>query len=207
MVTLRKIESPIQSNYGIYISRQAAEFLFDTIMNNKNKEYLIPSFIAAICCGIEGEINTAYVNFFHKKFGKSYMNFLRPYLFMKLYDRFFQLPIILSNCKYELNLNNQKVKDTLELFEFRNRLLHVKHLWHLADIYEDDNGNIYKIEYHDRNHPDPYRDVDSLAIEATQIKAIMKLYNQFISKFSTITETINRHNFNPDGWFLKTKKT
>ncbi|GAB4508192.1 MAG: hypothetical protein Tsb0026_06420 [Sulfuricaulis sp.] len=205
---LIKRESPIQTNTGVWASRQSAEFLLKAICENPYRNYLVPSFVATVCAGIEGEINTAYIDYFHSKFGKKYVMHIKPYLFMKLTDRITQLPLVLSAFTYELNTNDQRVKEILDLFEYRNRLVHVKHMWHYADVYEDKkNGRIMDIKYHDEHHPDPYREWRDTVPNEKKLKRFMWLYNQFIPKFNNLASKFRRKNFNPEGWFLKIKKT
>ena len=78
MDNIKKKISPIQSNIGVWASRQSAEHLLNLMKNKSNYDYLVPYYIAAICAGMEGEINTAYVNHFHKKFGNNYNHYVRP---------------------------------------------------------------------------------------------------------------------------------
>ena len=200
-------ESPVQSNTGVWASRHAAEFMLKMIISHEYQEHLIPYYVSAICSGIEGQVNTAFIDHFHKHFGKTYRSYVRPYLLMKIYDRFVQLPIIVSNFKYVLNQDNPVVKEILSLFDLRNQMLHVKHLWHYADIVEDATGNIIDIQYHDPNHPDPYRESKYSFPDIEKLKKYMWLFNKFIPKFSNIANNINRKNFNPEDWFVLIKKT
>ncbi len=195
-------ESPIQSNTGVWTSRKTAEFLLEKIKENVENQFLVPSYVAAICSGIEGDINTAYIDHFHKNLGKSYNKYVKPYLFMKVYDRLTQLPIIISNFKYRLNLDNKDIKKVCKLFELRNSYLHVKHMWHYADVYEDLHGNLIDIKYHDQNHPDPYRDWDHF-VDPKELDDCMKLFDKFLPTFYNIAKRINRKNFNPGDWFIK----
>ncbi|WDT76604.1 MAG: hypothetical protein MPW16_05185 [Candidatus Manganitrophus sp.] len=199
----RTRETPIQSNYGVWASRQSAEFLLREMESESYRHFLAPSFIAALCAGIEGEINTCYVDFFHKKLGKKYRPYIRPYLMLRVEDRLTQLPLLLSNFKYGLNDKNPKVKQVLQLFERRNQLLHVKHLWHYADITEDEKGKIIAIKYHDENDRDPYRDSTTEFVEKSDLRTYMKLYNEFIPRFASLASRITRKNFNPHGWFVR----
>ncbi|UAA37857.1 hypothetical protein KIH87_14290 [Paraneptunicella aestuarii] len=195
----------VQSNAGIYTARRAAEHLLHEI--NSNHEFLIPSFLSSIAAGIEGEINTAYINHFHKKFGKQYTKHIKPYLFMKIYDRLSQLPIVLSGFKYMLNDQDERIKAIFELFELRNRVLHIKHLHHYADIYQDENGNILNINYHTPNHPDPYREHFANFPKIEELNSYLELFYKVIRKFNNLSDTINRRNFNPEGWFIRISKT
>lgn len=199
----RTIETPIQSNYGVWASRQSAEFLLREMESQSFRHYLAPSFIAALCAGIEGEINTCYVDFFHKKLGKKYRPYLRPYLMLRVEDRLTQLPLLLSNFKYVLNGKHAPIKQVLELFDRRNQLLHVKHLWHYADVTEDEKGNIISIKYHDERDRDPYRGSTTEFVKKNDLRAYMKLYNEFIPRFAGLAGRINRKNFNPHGWFVR----
>lgn len=201
-----KRESPIQSNTGIWASRQTAEFLLESMLADPYRSHLIPAYVTAICAGIEGEINTAYVDYFHEHFGKRYRTHIKPFLFMRVADRLSQLPIVLSGAKYELNAKDKRVVEILDLFEYRNRLVHVKMMWHYADVYEDKNGSIVGIKYHDKHHPDPYREWRDAMLDEKTLKRFMWLFNQFIPKFANIPHKIRRKNFNPEGWFIPAKK-
>ncbi|MEZ5525349.1 MAG: hypothetical protein R3E62_10380 [Pseudomonadales bacterium] len=202
-INRKKRESFSQSNLGIWTARKSAEFLLSLIESGPRYYVLTPSFITSVASSIEGEINTAYVNRFHKHFGKSYMQHVRPYLFMKLYDRFSQLPLVLSNFKYQLNTDDGRVRGILNLFEIRNRMLHIKHLWHAGDIIENEHGDTVDFEFHEPNHPDPYKGSKDDFPSIGELQMYMKYFNEFVPKFANISSTITRKNFNPEGWFVR----
>jgi hypothetical protein len=120
-------------------------------------------------------------------------------------DRFEQLPLVLSGFRYRLNRRDERVKAVLKLFEVRNKLLHVTHLWHYADVVEDDAGNILDIKYHTNDDSDPYREFMQEFLKKTNLRSYMKLYNEFIPAFASIATRIRRKNFNPRGWFVAAK--
>ena len=91
----------------------------------------------------------------------------------------------------------------MQLFEVRNKLLHIKHLWHYADVTEDEAGNIIDIEYHIKENSDPYRDFFEEFAPKADLGSYMKLYNHFIPAFANIAKRITRKNFNPKGWFVE----
>ena len=143
------------------------------------------------------------MDFFHKKLGKQYQQYIRPYLMLRVEDRLTQMPLLLSNFKYSLNSKDPRVKLLLKLFDRRNQLLHVKHLWHYADVTEDEAGNVLSIKYHDENDQDPYRASTTEFLARKDLHAYMQLYNEFIPRFSSLASRITRKNFNPHGWFLR----
>jgi len=195
-------ETTIQSNHGIYISRRASEYLLSKI-NSGNHEFLVPSYIAALCAGIEGDINTAFIDYFHHKIKINYMPYVRSYIFMRIDERFAQLPLLLSESRFRLNHDNEAVKNALALFELRNSLMHVKHLWHPAKIEVDAEGNWWGIDYIDLNHPDPYRG-DKELDKRYDLNSFMKTYNTLIPFFHGIASKIKRKNFNPKAIFIRT---
>ncbi|HHB76085.1 MAG TPA: hypothetical protein ENK84_06045 [Desulfobulbus sp.] len=198
-------EIPVQSNIGVVYSRHSSEYLFKQIVSERKKyDFLIPAYITVVCAGIEGKINTAFIDCLHKRLGKEYKTFVRPYLFMRIRDRFEQMPIIVSNFKYRLNTKNEKIKEIFKIFEFRNQLVHVKQHWHYADPIHDENGELISLKYKENNTNDPYRTgfvIEKLSEE--ELAKIFNVYKSFISKFSNIANNINRKNFNPENWFVK----
>jgi hypothetical protein len=194
--------TPVQSNFGVWASRQSAEFLLAQIEKDCHRNFLAPAFVGALCAGIEGEINTGYVDLFHKKLGEGYGKYIKPYLFLRVEERFRQLPLLLSNFRFSLNEKDERVKKVLRLFDLRNQLLHVKHLAHYADVTESEDGRILDIQYCDKNHPDPYRFSTDDIVKEELLREYMCLYNEFIPQFAGLASRITRRNFNPKGWFV-----
>jgi hypothetical protein len=197
---------PVQSNLGVWASRRSAEFLLAQIEKDCHRNFLAPAFVGALCAGMEGEINTGYVDFFHEKLGENYGKYIKPYLFLRIEERFRQLPLLLSNFRFSLNEKDEKVKKVLRLFDLRNQLLHVKHLTHYADVTESEEGSIVDIQYCEKSHSDPYRFSSDDIVKVELLREYVCLYNEFIPQFAELASRINRRNFNPKGWFVPARR-
>lgn len=199
----RTTDVPVQSNFGAWASRQSVEFLLAQLDAGVHRNFLALPLVASLCAGIEGQINTAYVDLFHEKLGKEYRRYVKPYLLLRVEERFRQLPLLLSNFRFALNEDDHRVKLVLGLFDLRNHLLHAKHLVHYADITHDDDGSIIGIRYHEKSHPDPYRFGEGDLVASDQLRAYIELFNEFIHEFSGLASRTGRRNFNRDGWFVR----
>src|SRR5689334_8485262 len=83
------------------------QFLLNEIGNSADNEFLIPSFIFAICFGLEGRANDVYIDFFHQRLGPNYKDGVKPFLYMHLKEKLLILIPLLSNFEYRLNEENQ----------------------------------------------------------------------------------------------------
>jgi len=156
---------------------------------------------------MEGALNNCFVDFLHRKLGKGYAKHLKPYLFMKIQDRLEMAPLLLSNFEYELQANSNHVKEVLRLFDLRNQFLHVKHLWHYADVRFDDDGHIVGFEYHNKAHPDPYRGDSGSWPQSKELRTLFKAHDRFIHRFSSLNNAISRKSFKADEWVQRVKRT
>lgn len=196
----------VQSNIGIVYSRYAAEYLLKEIdgadADAFKREFLIPSFLSALCAGLEGQINDGYIDFFFRKVGKNYKKYLRPFLSRDIRERFKILILLISDYKYELNEANADIKALFELFDLRNKLLHVKNHKHEVS-YTGDKDYWYDFAFVTPDETDPYQDKVTTVINESQLKRFMKVYNTLIPKLSNIEFCIRRKNFNGQNFFLK----
>jgi hypothetical protein len=204
-MVLKVRELPVRSNSGGYSARQSAEFLLQAIERDPEADFLVPYFVAALCAGIEAALNTAYVDHFHKHLGKAYRKYAKPYLMLRLEERLIQLPFLVSGFKYVLNEKDPRVKQVLRLFDLRNQMLHVKHLWHYADITEDERGTIIDIRFADRHDSDPYR-LDKKPVDLCELREHMKLHKVFVAQFLNLGSRMTRKNFKSREWFVPVTK-
>jgi hypothetical protein len=153
-----KKTGPLRSNYATLTAKRAANFLREAVVAGTDPfNSLTPYYVAAVCACMEGALNNCFVEHLHRKMGKSYAQQLRPFLFMKVQDRMELAPLLLSDFKYKLNEKHDLVKRTLRLFDMRNHFLHVKDLWHYAEVEYGTNGEVLGWEFLVKDHPDPYR--------------------------------------------------
>lgn len=196
----------VQSNTGIVYSRYAAEYLLKEIegadADDFKREFLIPSFLSALCAGLEGQINDGYIDFFFRKMGKNYKKYIRPFLSRDIRERFKILILMISDYKYELNEANPDIKALFELFDLRNRLLHVKNHRHEVS-YTGDKDYWYDFAFVTPDETDPYQDKVTTVINESKLQRFMKVYNTLIPKLSNIEFCIRRKNFNGHDFFLK----
>lgn len=171
-------------------------------------DVLMPFYVAAACAHMEGTLNNCFVEHLHRKLGKTYANHLRPFLFMKVQDRMELAPLLLSEYRFKLNTKSELVKSTLAVFDMRNQFLHVKDLWHYAEVeYTGDNA-IVGWEFHNKDHPDPYRAKWSENLsDRFSIEGIEKVRGAFTKRFRTLPNSINRSTFRPDAWVLPVART
>jgi hypothetical protein len=47
----------VKSNSGLYSARRAADEMLGQLRASRENEHLVPTFITAVCAGIEGTIN------------------------------------------------------------------------------------------------------------------------------------------------------
>ncbi|MGS4906616.1 hypothetical protein ACVDHI_00415 [Aeromonas sp. 25-248] len=199
----KKVE-PIRSSSGTFSARNAAKYLREMIVEGRDPlQVLPPYYIAAVCAHMEGLLNNCFVEYLHRRLGTDYSQRLKPFLFMRVEERMELAPLLLSDFKYKLNSKHQFVKDALRIFDMRNHFLHVKDLWHYANVDYGDNGKIIGFEYLVKNHPDPYREIDGENIDIDEIEVIS---GRFLKRFRSMPNTINRKNFKPDPWLIEVKR-
>jgi hypothetical protein len=196
----------VQSNIGTVYSRYAAEYLLDEIdgagADEFKREFLIPSFISALCAGLEGQINDGYIDFFFRKVGKSYRKYIHPFLSRGIRERFKILILLISDYKYEINEANPDIRTLFELFDLRNRLLHVKNHRHEVR-YNGTKDYWYDFFFVSPDETDPYQHKVTAVINETELKRFMMVYNKLIPKLSNLEFCIRRKNFNGHDLFLK----
>lgn len=199
---------PVQSSRGTSAALRSAELLRQVITAEPpDFDELTPYYVAAVCAAIEGAINNCYVEFFHRKFGKGAGKYVKPFLFMKVQERLTLAPLLLSNFRYELNGKSERAKKVFALFDLRNQFIHVKDLWHYADVEFDDDGGILKYEFHDRNHPDPYRSKPGgTLLSNIDVAAIETLRKAFMNRFGSLPNAIARKTFKPDEWVVRAER-
>lgn len=197
---------PVRSFQGTSAAMKSAEVLRNAIVSDrKNLDSLTPYYIAAVCAHMEGELNNCFVEFLHRKLGKNYGPYLRPFLFMKIQDRMELAPLLLSDYRFQLNGKCEFVKSSLRLFDMRNHFLHVKDLWHYANVEYGHSGEVLSLQFHNENHPDPYRDTD--LVERIPFEEVADIQKRFTRRFGTMPNAVNRKNFQPDEWLLRVKRT
>lgn len=197
----------VSSNIGGYCANKSAELFLEMILDDpKSNDYLIPSYMAALCAGIEGAVNDAYISFLYRKMGGAYREFVRPYILARFPDKFRQLIPLISSYKYKLNQDADDVRGVLRLFDVRNSLLHVKHHWHAATIIDLGYGSGFNIVCDEVFSEDPYRDSPGKVITAEDLKRFKGIYDRFVPAFSNIEHYIKRKNFSDKtvkAWFVK----
>lgn len=143
---------PVKSFTGLYYARRSAEHLLRQIA--EGNEHLIAAFIFALCSGIEGAINDVYIDYFYKKMGYNYKEFVKPFIYMNLRDKLMVIIPIVSDYKYQINEKCDDYKSLVKLFELRNGLIHVKQFWRPAFVTQEDVG--YQIAYDQSGAVDHY---------------------------------------------------
>jgi hypothetical protein len=200
---------PVRSNRGTFSVRRSADVLREAILTDKSKfDALTPFYVAAVCAHMEGALNNCFVEHLHRKLGKDYAKHLRPFLFLKIQDRMEMAPLLLSDYRFKLNDKHESVKAALALFDKRNQFLHVKDLWHYAEVEYGEKEAIVAWEFQNKDHPDPYRtDWGQGLFEKLSIEEIESLQKRFTKRFRTMPNSVNRKNFRPDEWLVRVTKT
>lgn len=89
----------------------------------------------------------------------------------------------------------------------RNHFLHVKDLWHYAEVEYGERGEVLGWDFLVKNHPDPYRGDNRKGVVAeVSIEDIEGIAKQFTTRFRTMPNAINRKNFKPDAWLKKVQR-
>lgn len=200
---------PVRSFRGTSAAMEAAKMLRNAIAADPEEfESLTPYYIAAVCAHMEGTLNNCFVEFLHRKLGKCYMPSLRPFLFMKIQDRMELAPMLLSDYRFKLNAQCEFVKSSLRLFDMRNHFIHVKDLWHYADVEYGNAGEVLGWEFNIKNHPDPYRaDWGVNLSERISIEEVADIQDRFTRRFGPMPNAVNRKGFRPDDWLVRVKRT
>jgi hypothetical protein len=209
--TRRREKVPVKAyTAGVY-ARRSAGFLLKEITNGPHKEHLIPSFISALCTGIESLINDCYIDFFHRKLGLNYRGQVNVFLYMRFKEKLATLVLLASNFEYQLNEDDQGVKGIMKLVDLRNNLLHGKQHWYSATLIEEDSGT--NLLYDNPNTSDFYRDHEQTVILVKDLKDYMKLFKRFLPDFWNLGGSIGtagkfaRKNYKPKSWFKKIEKS
>ena len=113
-----------KSYSGLYYARKSAEHLLLEI--ESGKLHLIPAFVYAVCSGIEGVINDNFIDFFHKKAGRSYKELVKPFIYMNLQEKLMIIVAVTSEYNYQIDKTFHSYKLLMKLFEIRNNFIHIK---------------------------------------------------------------------------------
>jgi len=105
-------------------------------------------------------------------------------------------PLLLSDFKYKLNDKCDLVKHAHRLFDLRSQFLHVKDLWHYAEVQYGSNGEVLGVDYLVKNHPDPYRNAGKLELgKLMSVGEVESLAKSFVYRFRTMPNAMRRKNF------------
>lgn len=139
---------------GVFSARHAAEHLFAEITHDWGHNHtLIPSYIAALCMGLEGQINSILIEHFFEAVGSRYKNIIKPLLMLNARDRFSTAVVLASDYRYELNHGDPRVNQLFQLFELRNRVVHVKQHRKIATVSQNADGIFITIDNPDPSDP------------------------------------------------------
>lgn len=187
-----------------------ATFLLKEIAKDHEKEFLVPSFIFAICLGVEAGINDLYIDFFKHRLGPSYKDCVKPFLYLSMREKLLILLPIVSGFNFQLDLENDDVKGILRLFELRNNLTHPKQHWYVATVFNDA-LNESDIVLDNANITDFYSSKRGRHITVDELKEYFRLSEMFVSDFRAIAGSYRlsggfRKGFKPRGWFKETTR-
>jgi hypothetical protein len=202
-------KSPVKSFRAIGYAHRSAKFLLDEIAKNPKEKFLVPSFIFAICAGIESTINDAYIDFFHKRMGAEYKEYAKAFIHLRLREKLIVLIPLVSNFSYRMNEDNNDFKALIGLFDLRNNLIHAKQHWHTATITQK--GSYYYLEYDNEDSLDFYAS-DTPKITLDDLKKYMSLFKKFRQDFRNLGGSIGiagkfeRKDYKPRAWFKKIEK-
>ena len=209
--SLKKQKLPVKSYHGWNYARESADFLLGEIENDPEKEYLIPSLIICLCLGIESVVNDVFIDFFHRKIGNDYKDCVKPFIFMRIDEKFSVLIPLVSNYEYRLNKDHADLKKVLALFEFRNHLTHVKHHWHSATVIRDATG-ITDVIIDNPNLVDFYSGFVQRKITLADLKDYRELFSNINNDFRDLGGRYGKRgkfeqkSSKHGGWFQKVKK-
>lgn len=198
---IRKLRS---SNNGVVKAVCTADFLYYQIIKDK-REYLIPSFIYALCSIIEENINCNFIDYFYSKFGEDYKSFSSVYIRMSFHDKLKVFIPTISDFKYDLNHEKNEIKIIKKMFDIRNQLIHIKQHYKSSMLFETNDGELF-ISNLDENELDIYDDLLYKKFDKNTLKDFYKAQQVFTPKIGQLFYTINRKNFNPQDWLIKLEK-
>jgi hypothetical protein len=197
----------MQSQIGINAAFKTAQYLYDEIKKGPDKDYLVPSFIASICAGIEGSINNIYISFLFQKFGSDYKSYVEPLLGIRgIKNKMKLLVPLISAYKYVLNEHNDTLQEIIRLFEMRNTLIHVRHHWFPVHIVQNEGELGLNMTYLTPDKLGPYDKGLKEYLTEHDYLHFMNISNEFQKGFYSLRRRMNRKNFKPEPWFKKTKK-
>lgn len=196
----------IAARKGTHDARRSAEFLLAEIAKDpRNNDHLVASFVAALCMGVEGEINDCLVEHFFWKIGPAYREAIRPLLMLNIRDRFRTAVLLGSEYRFVLNMQHPRIQEMFSLFELRNRLVHVKHHRKMANVF-DFGTPLERIEYENPDPTDPYGPEYGGTISVEDLRGHLTLFNYLIPRFYELGTRLKRKNFNPQGLFVPASK-
>jgi hypothetical protein len=132
---------------GVSAMRDTIDYLRTQLKRHPEKRgHLLPSYITAICAGMEAEINDEVIQHFAAQVPRDYRKYARPILFMQVQERARLAVLLSSNYRYELNMGAKTIKDMFDLFSFRNKLVHIQHHVQDQEITIDETGAIAAAE-------------------------------------------------------------
>ena len=191
----------VTSTMGVFSARYAAEHLLDEITSDFDQNYsLIPSYIAAFCMGLEGQINSILIEHFFEAVGAKYKQIIKPLLMLNIRDRFSVAVVLASEYRYELNKEDPRVIELFKLFELRNRVVHVKQHRKIGSINRGEEGISITID--DPDPSDPYGPEQKWKVDSKTLRAWMSLFNYWVPRLSFLGTNIKRKQFNPSPDFL-----
>ncbi len=200
-VSTKHIRAGVTSTHGVFTARFAAEHLLAEVISDPRKnDPLVPSYIAALCMGIEGQINSILIEHFFDVVGSKYKEIAKPLLFLNVRDRFSIAVLLASDYCYELNHKNERVIQLFQLFDLRNRVVHVKQHRKIGTLVKNQQSSSLTIDNPDPS--DPYGPEHQWKVDVKQLRSWLRLFNYWIPRLSFLGTNIKNTRFNPGTDFL-----